>query len=527
MLKNNLNYNPDVLDALANLSSDEVFTPPKIANQVLDLLPQELFKNPNITFLDPASKSGVFLREIAKRLIKGLEKEFPDLQERLNHIYTKQLFGIAITELTALLSRRTVYCSKKANGKYSVCTAFNNEKGNIYFDRIEHTWENGKCKFCGASQEVYERDSSLETHAYAFIHKSPEEILGLFGGEKMKFDVIIGNPPYQLNDGGGTGSSAKPIYHLFVEQAKKLNPRYLTMIIPSRWFTGGKGLDKFREEMLNDRRIKVLVDYVSSNKIFPGVSIEGGICYFLWQKDFNGKSLYILNDFDDNKHESYRYLNESGNIFIRSIIGKKISDKVLKNKEKSFKEMVSNRNPYGLGSNFLKENNNLINKYHGKYRLLGILNKKRTFVYLTEDFILPKNRREVKTYRIFISKADGAAGQIGNPIPARIIGQPVLAEPNDICTETFLRIGSFNKKIEALNVIKYIKTKFFRLLVGLRKNKNMTKDTYSFVPLQDFTSNSDIDWSKPVPEIDKQLYKKYGLTEEEIKFIESTIKSME
>ena len=277
-------YNPDVLNCIANLSNDEVFTPPELANKMLDLLPQELFCSPKTTFLDPFTKSGVFLREIVKRLDRGLEKQMPDRQQRIDHILHHQVFGIACTELTSLLSRRSVYCSKFANGKYSI-SRFSNPEGNILYRNITHTWVNGKCKYCGASQTVYDRGSEAEQYAYMFIHTdNPNKFFN-----NMKFDVIVGNPPYQLNDGGGSrGISASPIYHLFVDTAKRLKPKYITLVIPSRWYAGGKGLENFRHEMLNDDRISKLVDFPKSRDCFSSVDIAGGACYFLWSANHRG-----------------------------------------------------------------------------------------------------------------------------------------------------------------------------------------------------------------------------------------------
>lgn len=283
-------YNPDVLNCIANLSNDEVFTPPHLAKEMIDLLEkswkerygEDIWTNPDIRFLDPCSKTGVFLREITQRLVNGLENRIPDLQDRVNHILTNQVFGLAITELTALISRRSLYCSKWANQKHSICTDFKDSKGHIWFERCEHTWsgkktsKNRRCSYCGASEKQYRRDSELESHAYAFIHSdSSQNLLEEIFGENMQFDVIIGNPPYQLKD-GGHNASASPIYQHFVEKSLELEPKYAVFITPSRWFAGGKGLDDYRKKMISDHRMKVLVDYPKLYEAFPGVKIRGG-----------------------------------------------------------------------------------------------------------------------------------------------------------------------------------------------------------------------------------------------------------
>ncbi len=342
--------NPDVLTCIANLSNDEVFTPPELAGRMLDLLAEawaadhggaSLWADKTVRFLDPFTKSGVFLREITSRLTVGLAQAIPDLPTRVNHILTQQVFGIGITRLTSLLARRSVYCSKYANGTHSIAQGFTSEAGNIWFERTEHRWANGKCTFCGASQTALDRGEGLETHAYAFIHTDhiKTRMAELFGAH-MQFDVIIGNPPYQLND-GGYGTSAAPIYQLFVEQAKKLEPRYLSMVIPARWFAGGKGLDEFRESMLADDRLRSIDDFLSASDVFPGVGLKGGVCYFLWNRDHPGLCDVNTHFKDWPISTATRPLMENGaDIFIRFNEGLSILKKVMA-AEQSVSQSVS------------------------------------------------------------------------------------------------------------------------------------------------------------------------------------------
>ena len=497
-----INYNPDVLSCLANLSNDEVFTPPELVNKMLDLLPADLWQNKDAKFLDPVTKSGVFLREIAKRLNEGLKHQIPDQQARINHIFKHQLYGIAITELTSLLARRSVYCSKFANGQYAIVEGFANPQGNILFSRIEHIWKKSKCTFCGASQEVYDRDAGLETHAYQFIHtEKPQSIFG----KDMKFDVIIGNPPYQLSD-GGFGRSASPIYHKFVEQAKKLNPKFLIMIVPARWFSGGKGLDEFREQMLADNRIREIHDFADATEVFSGVQIKGGICYFKWDKDNQG--LCKVSSYANGALKSVlkRPLLEVGaDTFIRYNEAISVIDKLRKFNEQSIKNLISASKPFGFRTNYFGVEQNFTDAV--------TLFQNGGRGYVSRESI-NRNIDVIDKFKVFIPPLGSGSDSFPHPI----LGRPFLGEPNTACTETYIFIGKFKTEYEAQNLITYLQTKFLRFLVLLNKPaQHATKKVYHFVPIQDFNES----WT------DEKLYKKYNLTVEEIAFIESMIRPME
>lgn len=493
-------YNPDVLLCLANLSNDEVFTPPDVVNQMLDMLPQELFRNPDTTFLDPACKTGVFLREIAKRLIEGLEPQIPDLQERIDHVFKKQIFGIAITELTSLLSRRGVYCTKYPQSEFSV-TQFDDAEGNIRFRRIQHKWKNNKCVFCGASAGQYERGDELETHAYELIHTTkPKEIFN------MKFDVIISNPPYQLSD-GGNAASASPLYHNFVIQAMKLNPRYLSMIIPARWYAGGKGLDNFRSVMLSQKRIQTLVDIPNSADCFPGVNVAGGICYFLWERDYNGDCKVNNMAKGETLSETVRSLNEY-DYFVRNNTALSVIRKANKNSS-PMSNIVFSRNYFSIPTTITGNSKPSAGS-------ISVLTSKGT-IYVNKENI-SDNSNLLGKCKVIITYAMSGGNKPTSDGNYQIISSLKVLGPNEACSETYLIIDAFDTFDEANNLVSYVSTKFFRfLLLQALTSIHITKDKFCFVPQQDFTAK----WT------DELLYKKYELTSAEIECIELTIKSME
>lgn len=497
-------YKPDVLMCLADLSNDEVFTPPDIANQVLDMLPQKLFRDPNTKFLDPALKSGVFLREIAKRLIAGLADKIPNLQDRCDHIFKNQLYGMAITELTSLLGRRSVYCSKYPNSPFSI-TKFDNVQGNILYRKMRHRWDhassNGKCIFCGTAYDGDLGDlnrEGLETHAYEFIHTlHPEEIFS------MKFDVICSNPPYQLSD-GGNNASAMPIYQKFMEQAKKLNPRYITMIIPSRWYSGGRGLENFRSTMINDLRIRKLVDYTNSSECFPGVDISGGICYFLWERDYEG-ACEVTNIENGTSNSMMRPLNQFP-VLIRDNCAVNILQKVIAKNEPLLKDRVSGQRPFGLRT-FARpqETGELMLRWNGG---VGPFN--------VND--VPAGHDMIDEWKVIVSRVFYEhGGQTDKNGQRRVLSILETLKPKEICTETYIVVDHSSSEKHAKNLKAYLSTNFVRFLILQASSSIMiSKNSFMFVPIKDMSRT----WT------DNELFDEYRLTEKEREYINSVIRPM-
>jgi site-specific DNA-methyltransferase (adenine-specific) len=514
--------NPDVLTCIANLSNDEVFTPPEFANRMLDTLAEawaadhggaDLWADKTVRFLDPCTKSGVFLREITSRLTNGLADEIPNLEERVDHILTKQVFGVGITHMTSLLARRSVYCSKHAKGEHSVARGFAGDDGNIWFKRLNHSWEGDRCKYCRAGRSVFDRADGQESHAYAFIHTDDikTRMAELFGGD-MQFDVIIGNPPYQMTGGGG-GTNDSAIYHLFVRQAMGLEPRFLSMVIPSRWMAGGRGLGEFRAEFLGDRRVRILVDYENAKDVFPTVGIGGGICYFLWDRDSPGlcECVYHRNGVAIGPHP--RALDEF-DVLVRDTRAVDILRKVVEAGERPFEELVSGDTPFGLATNFSHYAKD-VEPRGGQVRLYANVGTTRVRGAMAREMI-NKNSHLIDVWKLFLPVAGSGRERERSGVDL-VLGPPILGEPGSICTQTYLVAGPLNSKAEAKSVESYLRTRLARFLVSLRKPaQHVFRGMYRWVPVQPW----DRTWT------DADIYKKYGITKDEIAYIESMIRPM-
>lgn len=535
-------HNPDVLTCIANLSNDEVFTPPELANQMLDKLEQawgesnggaSIWADPTVTFLDPFTKSGVFLREITRRLTEGLASQIPNLEERVDHILTKQVFGIGITRLTALLARRSVYCSKDAAGEHSIGKSFDQDWGNIWFERTEHSWAGGKktfavdslsgqevvvysnrkCRFCGAAEAEYSRDDLLETHAYAFIHTDniKARMNELFGAD-MQFDVIIGNPPYQLSD-GGAGTSAIPIYHRFVQAAKTLAPRFISLITPSRWMAGGKGLEDFRAEMLSDDRLREIIDFVDSDEAFPGVDIAGGVSYFLWDRDSRGLCAVTTILRGRRSTSRPRRLDEF-DVFVRHSDAISILNKVWPDgpdASASLGAKVSGRKAFG----FATTDRGLPTASDVAEPV--VLLSSGGEGYVARDSVT-SNANWIDKWKATVSRAAPAGGRPDKHGRYYGLSSIRVIPPGTVTTEAYPVVSAFDTELEAERMCAYLRSLLVRFLLTLRAaNQSVTRSTFNFVP----NLPMDREWT------DLALFERFGISEEEQAYIESLVRPME
>jgi site-specific DNA-methyltransferase (adenine-specific) len=497
----NASRSRDILECIASLSSDEVATPPVVANQVLDLLPAEVWSNKDLRWLDPACKTGVFLREAARRLMEGLKDSIPDEAERRRHIFTKMLHGYAITELTAQISRRSTYYNKDASNQELSVVPFSSPEGNIWFSGDDHSYNaDSKCGVCGAGQEAFGAPGNRERHAYDFIHKP---------GDSMKFDVIVGNPPYQL-DAAGFGRQATPIYDLFVEQAIRLQPRYIAMIIPSRWFTGGMGLSQFRDKMLNTRHLKSIHDFANSEWLFPGVQVKGGVCYFLWDNSWGGACEF--NEMNETQivTSEVRDLSEHGDILVRHSKARGIIAKVTQKSHamhlSMFTEHMSGLNPFGIPSNFAGGTKSLGSESVNLHTKDGVLTVNRDTVV--------SNRHLLEKWKVFLSKA----GPNGAGYPNKILGRVFVDGPSSACTHSYFIAATCSSKEEASRIAMYLHQRLPRFLAAMRMaTQDISRERFLWVPYP----------TSEVPVTDEELYAFFDITSEESDYIDSLVTRME
>ena len=502
----------DILETIANLSSDEVFTPPWLVNEMLDMLEDNcpgIFSDPSKTFLDPACKTGIFLREIARRLFEGLKEVIPDAEERRTHILERQVYGIAITELTALMSRRTLYCSRDASGKYSAVQMCG-EEGNVRFRDIGHTFDKrGKCHFCPARRELLGREERIgkEVYAYEFIHTDIPE--GIF---HMKFDVIIGNPPYHIHTGSDPENHQKsrPIYDRFVLNAIRMRPHYLLMITPMKWLSQEPTTETLRNQLIKAGHLRILHEFNDSHQCFPDNSVEGAVGYYLWDSSYQGATTifrHTENDLVSKASIDYR----DATTFPKDEICASIMSKVQSKGYESFSSLVASRKPYGLESNFFKTHHET-NESVRNNAFIKVLGQDSSVNTLPADYPFPKSEGLWK-YKLFIPKALGSE-LLWRKIPSKIISEPWIGMPGQACTESLLEVGPFDSEEMCKRCFAYVRTRFFRFMTGLSKvSQNMSKKTFSLVPAIPLDRRWD----------DQSIYSLFELSSAEISYIENLV----
>lgn len=503
---------PDVLETLAQLPNDEVYTPPKLVNAMLDILPEHVWSEPDYRWLDPATKSGVFLREVARRLMVGLADWEPDGAKRRDHILRHMVHGAAITQMSGEIARRSLYQSKNATGAEikdpalaDLVVHLDTPDGNVPFVHSEHVLDRaGKfCTVCRAPATLIR--ANRESFAYSFLHGTyPTKELA-----DMKFDVIVGNPPYQIGMDDGKGNrtaNITPLYNLFVEKAIAMSPRYVLMITPSRWFTSGHGLTDYRLRMMNDRRLRALVDNPKLYDVFPQAEIKGGVSYFLWDREYDGDCEFSTRIDGSIRDTANRDLRQGVDVILRDnfaagVVAKIASDPFLKG---SLGDIVSPSDPFGasIKTNFRGAEEE---PFEGSIPLVFV-NK---VGYIRRDQ-LERNQAWIDRWKVLIPKAGDGHGRE----PAYVLGEPIALAPGSACTQSYLVAGTFDTRSEAENYAYFMTTKFLRFLVLQRKiSQDLTPSRFAFVPMLDMTRR----WT------DADLYEHFHLASDEIAYVEQVI----
>ncbi|HIS91357.1 MAG TPA: Eco57I restriction-modification methylase domain-containing protein [Candidatus Faecisoma merdavium] len=490
------------------LSLSEIVTPQNICNSMIEQIDKDYLINTvenNGKILDIASKEGEFTLALYKKLIEnGVESKY--IKNALYAIPTSTVAYEFTRKIYEILDLKIENISKKFNS-YDMLE-IKNSKNNVDYNRLKKLlFQN--CNF-----------DEIDLHS--------EEIKEMNG---MRFDVIVGNPPYQENIGGKVNQSlGKQLYPSFIQIAIKLNPNYISMITPSRWFTGNaqdRSFTNLRKFIKNNNHFKKIFNYYNNKQIFPNESI-GSVNYFLYDPKYNGDVEFNEIDINGNIISSSRPLFEEGiDIILPMNIMVNILHKVSKRKDfMSMEKIASARNPFGVPQNdsdLEKKCSKQLDKLHS----VKILCSHEQIRYISEKEIT-RNHNLVNHWKVFTSKMNGGAGTLLDSDRAKILGKTHVYGPNSICSNALLAIGNFDNEIEANNLNKYMNSKFFRFMLGIKKSSQvLTSNVYSYVPIQDFTDKSDIDWNNEIKFIDEQLYKKYNLSEIEINFIESKIKIME